>query len=220
MIVQKPKAVIFDLDGLLLDTERIAISTFVDACRENNFEPDLEIYHKCIGTTYARGVEILRSGYGKDFPLDAIFQLWEKKFSEEALEKPVPLKEGAGSLLRYLESNGIKKGVVTSSSQRQAIRKLSSCGILDYFCFILGGDQISNGKPDPEIYLTACNKLGTDPADCLALEDSDNGVRSAHSAGLRVIQIPDIKQPSAEIVALGHTIVRSLVEVQALLSAP
>jgi HAD superfamily hydrolase (TIGR01509 family) len=208
------KAVIFDMDGLLLDTERIALCAFVNACREHDFEPDLRIYHQCVGTTYARGAEILRSGNGKGFPFNAVSQLWEKRFNEETLEKPVPLKDGALSLLRILEAKGIKKAVVTSSYQAHAVRKLSNCGILEFFDFVLGGDQISNGKPDPEIYLTACEKLDNDPAICLALEDADNGVQSGFRAGLNVIQVPDLKEPSAEIKVLGHRILKSLVEVE------
>ncbi len=113
----------------------------------------------------------------------------------------------------------IKRAVVTSSCHADAARKLSNCGILNFFDFVLGGDQISRGKPDPEIYLTACLKLNENPSTCLALEDSDNGVRSAHSAGLTGIQIPDLKEPSKEIKALGHRILNSLTEVEKLLSA-
>jgi HAD superfamily hydrolase (TIGR01509 family) len=211
------KAVIFDMDGLLLDTERIALSTFIEACREYHFEPDLRIYDRCIGTTYARTQEILISRYGKDSPFDAVSKLWEKRYDEETLDKPVLLKVGARSLLRYLGTKGMKKAVVTSSSQAHAIRKLANAGILDCFQFVLCGDQISKGKPDPEIYLTACQKIGEKPPMCLALEDSDNGVRSAIKAGLKVIQVPDLKEPSVEIKALGHRIVKSLVEVEGLL---
>jgi HAD superfamily hydrolase (TIGR01509 family) len=215
----KINAVIFDMDGLLLDTERIAVSAFIEACRDCQFEPDLEIYHQCIGTTYARAQEILITGYGSDFPFDAVYKLWETRYDDETLHKPVPLKNGARSLLHYLQTKGIKRAVVTSSSQSHAIRKLANAGILDFFQFVLCGDQVTKGKPDPEIYLTACEKVGEDPAMCLALEDSDNGVRSAMKAGLNVIQVPDLKEPSAEVKALGHTILKSLVEVEELLSA-
>jgi HAD superfamily hydrolase (TIGR01509 family) len=211
------KAVIFDMDGLLLDTERIALATFIEACRECHYEPKLEIYHQCVGTTYAKAKEILLEGYGKDFPFDAVSKLWEKRFDEETLDKPVPLKEGAMSLLQWLKRNGTMKALVTSTKQSDAIRRLANAGILGYFRFILGGDQISKGKPDPEIYLAACERIGEIPAVCLALEDSDNGVRSAVKAGLQVIQVPDLKEPSAEVKGLGHRIVKSLVDVEALL---
>jgi HAD superfamily hydrolase (TIGR01509 family) len=215
--MMNPKAVVFDMDGLLLDTEKIARSIFIEACREYRFEPDLEIYYQCIGTTYARSAEILINGYGKDFPFDAVSKLWTKKFEAEALDKPVPLKNGARNLLLYLERRGIKKAVVTSTHQAQALRMLTNAGIQGFFQFVLGGDQISKGKPDPEIYLAASEKLREDPALCLALEDSDNGVRSATKAGFRVVQVPDLSEPSAEVKAFGHKILRSLVEVEDML---
>jgi HAD superfamily hydrolase (TIGR01509 family) len=212
------KAVIFDMDGLLLDTEKIWRFTFVESCREFQFEPDLQIYNRCIGTTYARTAEILMDGYGEDFPFDAVSKIWYKKYDEETQDKLIPLKDGAISLLRYLDDKKITTGVVTSTPQAQAIRQLANAGILHFFSFILGGDQIVKGKPDPEIYIAASQKLGEDPSQCLVLEDSDNGVRSATKAGFRVIQVPDLNEPSVEVKACGHEIVRSLIEVEALLA--
>ena len=120
-------------------------------------------------------------------------------------------------MLRYLEKEGVKKVIVTSTRQESARRWLANTEILHFFHFVLGGDQISNGKPDPEIYLTACHKLDEKPLNCLALEDSGNGVLSAFNAGLVVIQVPDLVQPSADVRALGHRIAKSLVEVEEIL---
>jgi HAD superfamily hydrolase (TIGR01509 family) len=213
------KAVFFDLDGLLLDTERIAISTFVGSCREFGFDPDLQVYYKCIGTTFSRVKEILTDGYGETFPLDAIAEVWSKKFYEETSDKPIPLKTGALSLLQYLEKEKFKQAVVTSTDQESARRWLANTGVLHFFDFVVGGDQTSKAKPNPEIYLMACHKLDEKPLNCLALEDSDNGVLSAVNAGLVVIQVPDLVQPSADVRALGHRIAKSLAEVQEILRA-
>ncbi|MFC1988858.1 HAD family hydrolase [Chloroflexota bacterium] len=213
----KYKAVIFDMDGLLIDSEKIALSMFVEACRENNFEPDINVYNRCIGGNRSRTREILLEGYGHDFPFEAIDELWRKKMAEESLNKPVPLKIGALPLLHDLEKAAVKKAVVTSTRQESALRILNNAQILHFFDFVLGGDQVSQGKPNPEIYLTACRKLGEEPANCLALEDSDNGVIAAFDAGLIVIQVPDLIEPSEKIKALGHKIVKSLKEVSGLL---
>lgn len=210
-------AVVFDLDGLLLDTERIALSTFVDSCREFGFDPDLRVYNKCIGTTFPMTKEILTDGYGKSFPREAIFELWSKKYHKETSDKPIPLKTGTLSLLQYLEKEGVKKAVVTSTRQESARKWLANAEILHFFNFVLGGDQISSSKPNPEIYLTACHRLDEKPFRCLALEDSDNGVLSALNAGLTVIQVPDLVQPSAKVRALGHRIAKSLIEVENIL---
>jgi HAD superfamily hydrolase (TIGR01509 family) len=202
------------MDGLLLDTERISLKTFVEACQENGFEPDVNIYFRCIGTNEVRTKEILTDGYGTAFPYDAVTIRWRQKFNKEAYEKGAPLKSGVKELLSFLEQNQVRMAVVTSSRRDVAVKGLGNAGLLKYFEFVIGGDQISNGKPHPEIYQKACSDLGLPPKDCLALEDSDNGVRSAGGAGLQVIQVKDLLEPSAEVRALGYPLVNSLLDVQ------
>ena len=156
-------------------------------------------------------------GYGRDFPYEAINALWRDMYHAETWEKPILPKAGALDLLQCLEQRGVRKVVVTSSHYSSALKKLTNGQMLHYFDFVLGGDQVQHGKPHPEMYLTACAKLGEEPAQCLALEDSDNGVRSATSAGLMVIQVPDLLPPSPEVKAFGHRIVTSLAEVELML---
>ena len=209
---RKIKAVMFDMDGLLLDTEAISAATFQSACRVLGFDPDMRIYSRCIGTTDAGTREVLTAGYGPDFPYDAVSDIWRKLYREETMCKPVPLKNGALELLRHLDEKGVRKVVVTSTQQAIASRELGNSGLISYFESVIGGDQVSRGKPDPEIYLTACRALKEDPAACLVLEDSDNGVLSAAAAGLTVVQVPDQLEPAEKVKALGHPVLRSLTE--------
>ncbi|MFC1954633.1 HAD family hydrolase [Chloroflexota bacterium] len=213
----KYKAVIFDMDGLLLDTETIAIATFIAACQEYAFDPDLNVFHKCIGVDWETTKEIMSVEYGSSFPLKDVTDLWGKKMDQEMMQKPIPLKVGAFNLLQYLEKEDVKIALVTSTRKEIARKELSNAKIGNFFDFILGGNEVLRGKPNPEIYLTACQKLNEEPINCLALEDSDNGVLAAFHAGITVIQIPDIVQPSAEVKALGHKVMRSLVEVENML---
>jgi HAD superfamily hydrolase (TIGR01509 family) len=200
------------MDGLLLDTEKISLSTFLEACRHHGYQPDVQVYYKIIGTTSQKTHEVLMEGYGPDFPLEAIFGHWRQNYRVQAIEQPVPVKEGVLNLLSYLEDEAIRKIVVTSTQRANAERMLANAQILSRFEFVMGGDQISKGKPDPEIYLTACRKLGAVPAHCLALEDSENGVLSAFRAGLIVVQVPDLLPPSDAVRSLGHCIVGTLSE--------
>jgi HAD superfamily hydrolase (TIGR01509 family) len=208
------KAVIFDMDGLLLDTEIIARSTFIAACRECGFEPDLKVYNQCIGTTYKKTEEILKKGYGKSFDYESVSKIWGRKFDKQVENEPVPLKMGALSLVQYLEDRRMKMAVVTSTRRSIAFKELTNAGLLQFFKLVIGGDEITHGKPDPDIYLKACSELQEEPPGCLALEDSDNGVRAAHSANLTVIQVPDLVEPSIEVMELGHQIVKSLLAVE------
>ncbi len=208
-----PDAVIFDMDGLLLDTERIALRAFRAACAEVGVEADEAVYFRCIGTNAAATTRILRDGYGPGFPLDRIQTLWDEKYAADALARPVPLKAGAGELLNRLAAHGTAMAVATSTAYTLAATKLTNAGIFGHFDFVVAGDQVSQGKPDPEIYATAAQRLGLDAGRCLALEDSDNGVRSALGAGLQVIQIPDLVPPAQEVRAFGHPIMASLHDV-------
>jgi HAD superfamily hydrolase (TIGR01509 family) len=217
MMLNNLGAVIFDMDGLLFNTEQISLDTFVSACRECNFEPDVQVYYRCIGTNSVKTKEIFNEGYGPDFPYQQIQKVWLEKYHQEALAKPLALKPGALNLLQYLESQKCRKALVTSSRHQNAVVKLTNARIQEYFEFVLGGDEVSNGKPDPEIYLSACNRLGLDPGHCLALEDSDNGVLAAFRAGLKVIQVPDLLQPCPQVRSLGHAIVASLADVERLI---
>jgi HAD superfamily hydrolase (TIGR01509 family) len=210
--IQNIKAVVFDMDGLLLDSERVILEDFIASCREFGFEPDVNVYYKCIGGNQARTKEIMLAGYGKEFPYDAVNASWFSK----AGKKPIPLKKGVASMLEFLKKRSIRQVVVTSTHRFWATKSLAEAGILPCFEFIMCGDDISKSKPDPEIYIQACKKLDLRPEDCLALEDSDNGVLAAYNAGMQVIQIPDIVPPSDRVRALGHRIMDSLEEVERL----
>jgi len=211
------QAVIFDMDGLLLDSERIARDTFVSACKTYDFDPDLNIYYECIGTTGAGTENVLMNGYGKDFPYDLIKSVWSELYNKETLTKPVPVKEGVVQLLELLKTLKFPLSVATSSRSTSAVKKLTNAGLISYFSSILGGDQVSAGKPSPEIYIKTSERIGIPPSSCLVIEDSDNGVRAAHAAGMQVIQIPDLKRPSAEVENFGHLILNSLLDVFPLL---
>ena len=209
----KFEALIFDMDGLLLETEAIAIKAFEEACATFGQPMKKEVYLCCIGTNEKRSKKILMEGYGKDFPIEEIIKLWNEKYHERAVEQPVPLKTGVTTLLNLLKENGILAAIATSTAYDLAVKKLNNAEILNYFKEIVSGDMVHQSKPHPEIYLTAAAKIGMNPDKCIALEDSETGVRAAIAAGMKVFQVPDLIQPSAEIRQLGHTIVASLEEV-------
>ncbi|VVS91970.1 HAD family hydrolase [Desulfoluna spongiiphila] len=144
---------------------------------------------------------------------DAFSIKWEHLISIVMDEIPVPLKNGAEQLLSTLKGSHTPMAVATSSDTELARTRLSDSKILPYFDCVVGGDLVSKGKPDPEIYVTSATRLDVSPSDCLALEDSGNGVRSAVSAGMTVVQVPDMIQPDDELLALGHIVLKDLSEV-------
>lgn len=215
----RPQAVVFDMDGLLLETERLAMATFLDACRLHGYEPDPAVYLRCVGTREERTREILREGYGAAFPIDAVTQSWWAQYHEHVLHRPVDAKPGARSLLERLAVLRVPLAVATSTGTELAIRKLTLAGFAPFFRHVVGGDQVQRAKPDPEPYREAARRLGAPVHVCWAIEDSENGVRAAHAAGLFVVQVPDLVPPSAALRALNHPIFASLTDVEHMLAA-
>ncbi len=209
----KYKAVIFDMDGLLLDTERIALDTFIETCKILDIECGISTYLQCIGTNEEKTKEILVRCFGPHFSYEKFSEIWFRKFNSKTLDDPVPLKSGVLRLLEKLKEVSVPCAVATSTAFGDAVKKLKRTDILNYFEFVIAGDQVEKCKPDPEIYNRAAEMLHMEPSECLVIEDSENGVRSAVAAGMTVIQIPDLVQPSSEIRGLGHMIFESLNEV-------
>ena len=214
-----PAGVLFDMDGLLLDSERLARDAFVRACEDHGYEADLLTYHQCIGSTYDKTRELLMAAYGEDFPYQAIDERWSHHYHARLAEGPVPVKDGAMALLTHLASREVPMALVTSTRRATAQEKLEATGLIRFFESLICGGETERGKPNPDPYLAGAARLELEATCCWALEDSANGVRAAVSAGCTVYQIPDLVAPTAEIEQLGHQIVATLHEVQAALEA-
>ena len=208
--MKEVQGVLFDMDGLLLDSERLYLEASRQAFGEHAFDFQAEAYLECICTPDAEAVKIMRAAYGETLPVEQVMARAAELYRERVHAEPVPLKEGCTELLAFLEASNIKRAVVTSTRTAMAEHKLRLAGIHNAFSFVIGGDQVTRGKPAPDIYLRGVEKLGIPAKTCLALEDSENGVRAAVAAGLRVIQVPDLKAPSDEFLTLGHKVLPSL----------
>jgi HAD superfamily hydrolase (TIGR01509 family) len=205
-----PAAVVFDMDGLLLDSERLALEAFVGACRQFGFEPDIALYLPCIGTRSETTRELLQSGYGAGFPYDEIAPEWARRYRELTVVSAVPLKAGARGALTAVRDAGLPVGIATSTKRDLARHKLERAGLWRLVNALVAGDDVAAGKPHPAPYLEAARRLGAEVRDCWAVEDSAVGVRSARAAGCQVMEVPDMVAPDAEIRALGHAILPTL----------
>ncbi len=211
---QSPTALIFDLDGLLLDTETIARKTFVQACHHVGwYRTDIDIYMRCVGRHGPEIGEILKDGYGQDFPWEEIGPLCQRLYHEFVDHRPADIKPGAVELLTYAAQNQFPCGLATSPHAHTAESKLTLSKLSSYFSVVVTGDDVKQSKPNPEPYLLAAERLGVDAHLCWAFEDSENGVRSAVDAGCTVFQVPDLVEPSPEFRRLGHEVVNSLHDV-------
>ena len=194
------RAIIFDTDGTLHDTEKVYMQAWKAAAEEFNV-PDIEnTVRDCTGTN----IPFIAQYWAKKYP-DVPFEdyLPRRQFYYFGiLEQGIPVKEGAYELLTYLHAHGYKVGMATSTPWDTVKEHLERTDMMGYFDTIVTGDMIEHGKPAPDIYLLAAQRLGVDPAECVGVEDSPNGVRSIHAAGMRAVMIPDLVEPSPEVEAL------------------
>lgn len=207
------KALVFDMDGLLLDSERIVQRSWNEAGEEFGVSGvGQQIYHT-IGMNRKARNAFFREVFGEEFPLEEFNKKSSEKFYQIVEREGLPVKTGAKELLTYAKEHGLKTAVATSSGKEYAVKVLEDAGLYGYFDGGVFGDMVHRSKPDPEIYLKACAGIGKEPGECLALEDAPAGVRSAHAAGLQVIVIPDLVAPEEEICALAFRQCKTLLDV-------
>ncbi|WP_098413676.1 HAD family hydrolase [Vibrio sp. ES.051] len=205
------QAAIFDMDGLLLDTERVCMRVFKEACEEQDLPFYDDVYLSIIGRN-AAGIEtIFRKAYGEN--LERLHQEWRTRYNAVVKHQAIPVKEGVVELLEWLKAQGLPIAVATSTEKEVAKIKLEFAGLSKYVDNLTTGCEVSHGKPAPEIYLLAADRLGVEPSQCLAFEDSNNGVRAAIAANMITYQIPDLVEPCEEVRQFGHAIVPSLHDV-------
>lgn len=213
------KAVIFDLDGLLLDTEMISYQIYKDILDEYGYEYSEEEYVKdYCGKTEIINVTNLIETYNLPFDVEEGLQK-VLAYENKLLSQGVALKKGVNELLAYLKENNYKTAIATSSTKDRALNLLNQHQIANQFDYFVYGFEVTKGKPNPDIFIKACEKLDERPEDCLVLEDSEAGVCAAYSANIPVICIPDMKKPSKEIMEKTRAVFSSLDEVISYLSS-
>ena len=207
----KPSALLSDMDGLLLDTEQFSKRSFDDVTRHYGVRNGDAIFPSLIGMNKAAHFEIFKATLPPHIDVTAFNQRWMDSYLA-LLTADVPVKAGATSFLSACHARGLPMAVVTSSQTSKAEEFLSRAGLIDFFDAVIGGDQVISGKPSPDIYLKAADILSVEASDCLALEDSNNGVLAAYHAGTNVVQIPDLAPQDAAAANLGIPVVASLLD--------
>ena len=195
-------AVIFDADGTLFDTEQLMYEVWCEVGRDMGVTFTVPEYLHYVGLNRKAVLDMMRQRISPDFDGAEFMIRCVARLSELIEERGVPLKPGVREILALLRERNIPVGLATSTHRVRTNRRLVLCGLEAAFDATVTGDEVSAGKPDPEIYRTACRKLGVDPARCLAVEDSRNGILSAHAAGLSVAMIPEMVPPTPETEAL------------------
>ena len=207
------KAVIFDMDGLMIDSERVTYNEYVKKLAQlGHHDFTEELYRNCLGKNKQGICQVFIDHYGQDFPMTEVWHdvhVW----IDESLRQYVPKKKGLVELLEYLKANNYKTIVATSSGRARVDEILKNGNLTEYFDDSICGDEVTHGKPHPEIFLTACQKLDVKPEEALVLEDSEAGILAAYDGHIDVICVPDMKYPEPQFVEKVTKIVDSLDEV-------
>lgn len=212
----RPSAVIFDMDGLLFDTEALWQEALLSAAAEGGLEIPDEVYSKSIGVRRSQSRGLFLAHFGEDFRFEDFHGDWRRHFWLIADNK-LALKPGAIELLETLDRLQLPRAIATSSSRETVERHLTAHNLMDRFDAVVCRGDTENGKPAPDPFLKAAERLGVEPRFCLALEDSHIGVRSAAAAGMMTVMVPDLLEPTEEMRGLCVFVARDLHQVRELI---
>lgn len=199
---------IFDMDGLLFDTERMYRDSWKQSAQQFGLVHNPDFPRAVCGSSGAHMREIILQYYpqvdAKAFEDDCILRV------ERELETHVPEKSGVRDILQYFKQHGVRVAVASSSKRATVLHNLKQADIFSYFDAIVSGDQVTHGKPAPDIFLLAAQQIGCEPENCYVFEDGTNGIRAGAAAGCTTIMIPDLTPPNAQLEQLCAGIYPSL----------
>lgn len=207
------QGVLFDMDGVLFDTESLYSRMDIEVACEMGYKIDFSLTSQMLGANADHCRTVLTDALGQSFDYDAFYKEVHRRAFQEMEKNGLAIKPGAIALLDFLTKNNYKRAVASSSNCSVIQHHLKLTGLADYFEAIIGGDMVTHSKPHPSIFVTAANTVGLAPSQCLAIEDSFNGVRSAAAAGCLTVMVPDMLPPSEEIRELAHVVLPSLEEI-------
>lgn len=204
------RAVVFDMDGVLIDSEPIIRRAAQLAAEPFGHTLSDELYAELLGLPGAQVEAALMAAFGADFPLAEYRQCFERLYREDVAQNGIRSKPGIPELLDVLVTRGVPVAVATSTRSGHAQAALAAAGLLDFLPICVTGDQVTNGKPAPDIFLRAAAAIDVDAAHCIAIEDSEVGARAAVDAGMWTLMVPDLKPPSPALAARVREILPSM----------
>lgn len=207
-------AVVFDMDGVLIDSERLVLQAWLHVGETQGIPGLRELFYRAIGTTHAHTATLFADAYGDSVNYIDFRDRVREYYYGTLTAQGIPLKKGVLELLEWLSGNGWAIGLASSSREAGVRLSLERTGLLPYFRTLVCGDMLKRSKPAPDIYLRACAELGAEPAAAYAIEDSFNGIRSAHAAGMIPIMVPDMVDPDDEMRERSTVILPDLLAVR------
>ncbi len=204
------KGAIFDMDGLMFDTEKLLVRFWRQAAAEHGYNMTFENVLSIRSLSRKYSIPLLKGIFGEQFEFEQIRARRIELMNSYIDENGFDIKDGLFELLDFLKENNYKIAVATATDLQRSTVYLKKAGVYGYFNVIVCGNMVKNGKPEPDIYIAAADKLELEPCECAALEDSPNGLRSAHAAGCHTIMIPDLSQPDDEVKPFVNSVYETL----------
>ena len=204
------QAVIFDMDGVIFDSERLVIECWEVVAAKHNIPDIVEICMRVQGNNREETGKRFREKYGKDFPYETYKKEVTALFFDRYGEGRLPMKPGVVEILKELRRNNIPLALASSTRSDIVNLEMAEANLLPYFDAVLGGDMVPHSKPEPDIFLAAAAALQVEPKCCYVLEDSHNGIRAAYRAGMHPIMVPDMQLPTEEIRGIAEAVVENL----------
>lgn len=212
--MNKIKAVLFDMDGVIFDTEREYLKEWEVIFKKYGYKMKKEIYISVMGRGRKKVKEIFKEKFGEDLPIDKMYIEKDKMLKEAVENNKVPLKEGALELLEFLKENGYKIALATSAKRERVKIQVRHAKIENIFDAIVCSEDITNLKPDPEIFLKAAEKACVNPENCIVIEDSEAGIKAAFNAKMMGFHVEDLKKADESILKYSYKNFKNLIEIK------
>lgn len=212
--MDKLKGVLFDMDGVIFDTEKAYLDTWTKVFKSYGYDLKRETYISIMGTGRDNAVRTFKNAFGDDLPIEEMYKDKDRILKEIIESGRVPMKKGAVEILTYLRESNIRTALATSARMWRAETQLKMAGIKELFDDVVCGDEINNLKPDPEIFLKAAEKIGVNPSECIVIEDSPAGIKAAYNAGMFAIHVEDLKEADETILKCCKANFKNLNEIR------
>lgn len=211
--INKIKSVIFDMDGVIFDTEKVYLDVWSNVFENYGYKMTKEIYSSVLGTGRENVKKVFLQQFGNELPIEVMYKEKDENLAK-AIDAGVPLKDGAVEILIYLKENNYKIALATSATKERALKQLREANIESFFDVIVCRDEVKETKPNPEIFLKVAEKLMRTPEECIVIEDSKAGIIAARKAGMIGIHIVDLKEADEEILSQCYKSFNNLNEIR------
>ena len=201
--INKIKAIIFDMDGVIFDTEMVYLKVWSKVFEKYGYKMTKEIYTSVLGTGRENVKKVFVNNYGSNLPIDDMYKEKDENLAKE-IEKGVALKAGAYEILKYLKENDFKIALATSAISKRAFKQLKQANIYKFFDAVVCRDEVEKTKPNPDIFLKAADKLNVNKSECIVIEDSSAGIKAAFNAGMIPIHVIELKDADSDILDMAY----------------